>query len=147
MRLNDHRRNTTAALHEDEVLRRWIAGFQETYRAELRPEGSDRAAQIVAVDAVRYRQITPLALAVLAEQPNRDVAAAAWRRSRLLGKLFNVARLAKAAFTFEGGLDYALWKIARHSGITVEVTDWQRRHPLLSAPGLAWRLYRRGAFR
>ncbi|HVI91797.1 MAG TPA: hypothetical protein VM659_26115 [Dongiaceae bacterium] len=137
----------TDALHEDEVLQRWIAGFQETYRAELRPEGSDRAAQIVAVDAARYRQITPLALAALAEQPNRDVAAAAWRRSRLLGKLFNVARLAKAAFTFEGGLDYALWKIARHSGITVEVTDWQRRHPLLSAPGLAWRLYRRGAFR
>lgn len=136
-----------AALPEDETLQRWIAGFQETYRAELRPEGSDRAAQIVAVDAGRYQQITPLALAVLAEQPSQDAASTSWRRSRLIGKLFNVARLIKAAFTFEGGLDYALWKIARHSGISVEVTDWQRRHPLLSAPGLAWRLYRRGAFR
>ncbi|HWU00223.1 MAG TPA: hypothetical protein VN229_21480 [Terriglobales bacterium] len=135
------------ALSEDDILQRWIGGFQETYRAELRPEGSDRAVQIVAVDAARYQQITPLAQAVLAEQPQPDNARSAWRRSRLLGKLFNIARLAKATFTFEGGLDYALWKIARHSGITVEVTDWQRRHPLLSAPGLAWRLYRRGAFR
>jgi len=132
---------------EDDILQRWIGGFQETYRAELRPEGSDRAVQIVTVDAARYRQITPLAQAVLAEQPQPESAASTWRRSRLLGKLFNIARLVKATFTFEGGLDYALWKIARHSGITVEVTDWQRRHPLLSAPGLAWRLYRRGAFR
>ena len=65
----------------------------------------------------------------------------------MIGKLFNIARLIKAAFTFEGGLDYILWKIARHSGVTIAVTDWQRRHPLLAAPGLAWRLYRRGAFR
>jgi hypothetical protein len=135
------------ALNEDAILQRWIAGFQETYRAELRPEGSDRAAQIVANDAARYRQITPLAIRALPDRPNGDAGSASWRRSRLLGKLFNIARLAKAAFTFEGGLDYALWKIARHSGISVEVTDWQRRHPLLAAPGLAWRLYRRGAFR
>ena len=36
----------------------------------------------------------------------------------------------KGIFTFDGGLDYALWKIKRHSGKTVPVTDWQRRHPL-----------------
>jgi hypothetical protein len=142
-----HPAKPAATLHEDKILQLWTAGFQKTYRAELRPEGEDRAAQIVATEAARYRQITPLAMAVLAERTPPDLAAAAWRRSQLLGKLFNIARLAKAAFTFEGGLDYALWKIARHSGITVEVTDWQRRHPLLSAPGLAWRLYRRGAFR
>ena len=27
------------------------------------------------------------------------------------------------------------------------VYAWQRRHPLLAAPSLAWRLYRMGAFR
>jgi hypothetical protein len=30
--------------------------------------------------------------------------------------------------------------------VVLPVTDWQRRHPLLSAPVLAWRLYRLGAF-
>ncbi|HVR67505.1 MAG TPA: hypothetical protein VMT98_12735, partial [Verrucomicrobiae bacterium] len=66
---------------------------------------------------------------------------------RWYGKLISVARLTKAVFTFDGGLDYILWKIERHSGVSATATDWQRRHPLLAAPGLAWRLYRRGAFR
>ena len=70
-----------------------------------------------------------------------------WTMRRLAGKALHVLRLVKAAFTFENGLEYLLWKIQRHSGETVEVKDWQRRHPLLAAPGLALRLYRRGAFR
>ncbi len=53
----------------------------------------------------------------------------------------------KATFTFDGALDYVLWKVRRHSGVVLPVTDWQRRHPLLAAPVLAWRLYRLGAFR
>jgi hypothetical protein len=40
-----------------------------------------------------------------------------------------------------------LWKVKRHSGVVLPVTEWQRRHPLLAAPVLAWRLYRLGAFR
>jgi hypothetical protein len=124
----------------------WTAGFRATYRAELRPEGLDRAAHLVAADADRYLTITPIALAVLAErgQPQRG---SSWNRHRIIGKILNVARLFKAAFTFDGGLDYILWKVARHSGVSIPVSDWQRRHPLLAAPGLAWRLYRRGAFR
>lgn len=135
-----------AGISEQQIRELWVRGFQATYRAELRPEGSDRAAVIVDTDPDRYRAITPLALAVLSER-GQQTQRVSWRRSRLIGKLFNIARLIKGAFTFEGGLDYVLWKIARHSGITIAVTDWQRRHPLLAAPGLAWRLYRRGAFR
>jgi hypothetical protein len=65
----------------------------------------------------------------------------------LLGKILSALRLAKAVFTFDGGVEYILWKIERHSGVRAHTTPWQRRHPLLAAPGLAWRLYRRGAFR
>ena len=65
----------------------------------------------------------------------------------MMGKTFHVLRLAKAAYTFAGGLDYILWKIETHSGIKTEPTPWQRRHPLIAAPKLAWQLYRRGAFR
>jgi hypothetical protein len=76
-----------------------------------------------------------------------DSGGAYCNRRRRLGKTLNLLRIVKGIFTFDGGLDYALWKIKRHSGKTVPVTEWQRRHPLLAAPGLAWRLYRMGAFR
>jgi hypothetical protein len=59
---------------------------------------------------------------------------------RRLGKPLNIARLLKAAFTFDGAMDYALWKVERHSGVRPEATAWQRRHPLLAAPGLYRRL-------
>ena len=32
-----------------------------------------------------------------------------------VGKLLNGGRLIKALFTYDGALDYALWKIKRHS--------------------------------
>jgi hypothetical protein len=78
---------------------------------------------------------------------SRQEAERAWRRRRRIGKARHVARLIKDAFTFTDGVDYVMWKIRKHSGVAVPVTDWQRRHPLLAAPGLAWRLYRHGAFR
>ena len=53
----------------------------------------------------------------------------------------------KAAFTFNDALDYILWKIERHSGVYVEPTELQRRHPLLFSWGLLWRVYRKGGFR
>jgi hypothetical protein len=55
--------------------------------------------------------------------------------------------LAKASWTFAGGADYLAWKISRHAGIPVEFTTWERRHPLLAAPFVLWRLARRGAIR
>lgn len=126
----------------------WVRAFRETYAAELRAESGDRGRLIFEADRDRY---VALAAAVTGElgAPNQSKAEAeqAWRRRRRLGKILNYARLVKAAFTFDGGVDYVLWKVRRHSGVVVPVTDWQRRHPLLAAPGLAWKLYRRGAFR
>lgn len=120
-----------------EVL--WPRAFAETYRAELRPEPPGRAGQLYEADRARYDRLTPLALAGGGGAP--------WWLRRAAGKALNVARLIKAAFTFDGAVDYALWKVERHSGIAVTATPWQRRHPLLAAPGLIWRLYGLGAFR
>lgn len=126
----------------------WTRAFLESYRCELRPESSDRAAQIYRADASRYG-----ALAALLPAPRRGStgarrqAALAWVLRRIVGKTFNVLRLMKAAFTFAGGVDYILWKIERHSGVRPQLTSWQRRHPLLAGPWLALRYYRRGAFR
>ena len=140
----------------------WIRAFQATYAAELRAEGADRAQLVYEADRARYDGLTVPALkaagfdvqltaegrlAVPGAARVRRTAATAWWLRRVLGKLLSILRLAKGVFTFDGGVDYILWKIERHSGVKATATPWQRRHPLLAAPGLAWRLYRRGAFR
>lgn len=145
----------------------WQTAFQATYGAELRSEGPQRAVELYAHDRGRYDAITHHALRLAAattgvapEGPDAAgrfrvaLPAAArrrgrwlWRLRRPLGKLLNLARLIKGGFTFAGGLDYILWKVERHSGVRVAVSPWQRRHPLLGAPAIAWQLYRRGGFR
>jgi hypothetical protein len=126
----------------------WTRALRETYAAELRPESGERATKIFENDRARYERLAEIVLHDL-QRPELtpDQAARAWRRRRRLGKTLNLLRIIKGIFTFDGGLDYALWKIQRHSGMTVPVSAWQRRHPLLAAPGLAWKLYRMGAFR
>jgi hypothetical protein len=130
----------------------WLRGFRETYRAELRTEGAARARDLYASARERYDAITPFALSAagIAGGPSardRRVAQLRWAGRRVLGKLFSVLRLAKSAFTFDGGVDYILWKIERHSGVRLPVSPWQRRHPLLASPVFLWRLYRLGAIR
>jgi len=126
----------------------WQRAFEETYRAEVRSEGLSRAVELVNADLERHRRAYALARDVIGDSTaSADACAAAWRRRRRTSKLLNFARLVKATFTFDGALDYVLWKVKRHSGVVLPVTDWQRRHPLLSAPVLAWKLYRLGAFR
>lgn len=140
----------------------WTRAFQATYAAELRAEGADRARLVYEADRGRYDSLTEAALraagfdvkttadgrlSVPAATRDRRAAGIAWWFRRLVGKLLSVLRLAKGVFTFDGGVDYILWKIERHTGVKATATPWQRRHPLLAAPGLAWRLYRRGAFR
>jgi len=39
-------------------------------------------------------------------------------------------RLLKATAAFEGGVDYILWKIERHSGITADIEPRLKRRPL-----------------
>ena len=121
----------------------WVRAFRESYRTELRAEQPGRAAQLVEAYGARYDALG------FAETPAGGARAAAfkWFLRRLLGRLAHVLRLIKNAHTFTDGLDYVLWKIEQHSGVHTEPTPWQRRHPLLAAPLLAWRLYRAKAFR
>lgn len=120
----------------------WRRAFAATYRAELRPEPAGQARALFEADRERYQRLTPWAQALAG-----GGGGAPWVVRRVVGKLLNGLRLVKAAFTYEGALDYLLWKVERHSGVRAAATPWQRRHPLLAAPVLAWRLYRRGAFR
>lgn len=135
----------------------WVRGLCESYRTELRPENpGPRAAEIVARFPDRYARLSDILLPrgpgeglVLpdAGAAARWLCAASWWLRRVTGKPRGALRVLKAAATFDAGLDYILEKIASHSGVRMEVSESERRHPVLHAPRLAWRLYRAGAFR
>lgn len=122
----------------------WRGLFASTYGSELRVEkGGDRSRSFMAADPDYFLALA--GLLNLTDRPAIDERMRArkrWARISVLGKLRNMARLVKAAFTYAGGVDYALAKIERHTGRPVELKAWQRRWPLLAAPGVVWRLLR-----
>ena len=122
----------------------WRRGFALTYGAELRAERNARPGAIVDADPARYRRF---AEAVPIRSSSEPMPEQAWRRRQRRGKWLSVARLAKASFTFAGGIDYLAWKINRHAGTQIIIQPWQRRWPLLAAFTLLPRLLRRGAIR
>lgn len=119
----------------------WEILFQKTYGAELRVEGHGRAKTIVDKASNLYetlhqyqaenKEITP---------QERTRARKSWARRRFVGKVLNVMRLIKAAFTFRGGISYALSKVERHSGQPIELSGWQKRFPRLAVPFVFIRL-------
>ena len=128
----------------------WPRAFTETYRTELRAEAADQAQRLYRAFAQRYDRVTRI-VAMDTTGPfsaaHKRRAVGRWRRRRVLGKLLSVLRLAKASFTFEDGAAYLIGKIRRHAGVQIELTAWQRRHPILASTVLAWRLYRARGFR
>ncbi len=132
----------------------WSALFRATYKAEFRVEKAGRENDILSVNADHFAGLLPLALdhAGIAYSQNGERLSPSltahertrilswWKRRQRLGKPLNFARLAKASTTFEGAAKYAAWKIERHTGMPVEVTEFRERHPLLSAPGVLWAL-------
>jgi hypothetical protein len=139
----------------------WNALYARTYELELRVETASRSDSVVAGARERFARLLPVAWRAggVAFETHRDelrpvFAARAradalrrWKLKRRLGKPLNVLRLLKAAFTFERPLDYVAWKVERHSGVRLAIAPWQRRFPLLAAPGLYCRLRRRGLLR
>jgi hypothetical protein len=128
----------------------WVRAFQETYATELRAEKPGRAVALFRTFAQRYRDITDALLrqesAPISDTARRRVSWR-WRRRRVAGKLLSALRLLKAALTFDDGASYLVWKIQRHSGVRLELSPWQQRHPILASGVLFWRVYRAGGFR
>ena len=148
----------------DDAAAVWARAFDLTYSAELRAEPPGKGREIYAAASERYDRLfeaccrerdIPTARDAdgrlrLAEDPSpaaRRRAVREWRRRRWNSKAVSLLRLIKAAFTFDGGIDYLAWKIRRHSGVEIRLSPWQRRHPLLAGLFLFLRLKRRGAFR
>jgi len=130
----------------------WARAFHESYRTELRPESSlERSAEIVKRYLSRYERLSVILYQVdrgliYLPETRRKGAKIRWFLRRLLGKPMTAIRVLNSAATFEGGLDYVLRKLKNHSGVTINPTPFQRRHPVLCAPVLGWKLWRKGAF-
>jgi hypothetical protein len=127
----------------------WQTLFTHTYGAELRVEtAGGRAGQIVGRALPLYHALHEAWIAPIAvSDAERQRAHRSWHRRRRWGKALNVARLTKAAFTFRGGIAYALSKIERHSGRPVDIKPWERRLPWLAAPAVLFRLIRQRRLR
>jgi hypothetical protein len=136
----------------------WQRGFEETYRTELRTERPETIASIYRAVPARYDRFTELALGALRDDGTMTVERAGggylvsmtvalrnrlvrgWKLRRPVAKSLYALRLIKSALTFGDWLPYAVWKLNRHTGVRIEPTERQRRHPFLFAWPLILRL-------
>lgn len=139
------------ALHPESatVEQLWQAGFGTTYTTEMRVETPETIRSVYEAAPERYARVSALAVEVLARrglvqgridgaqvqvrmgEPARRSIVSSWKRRLPVAKALYVVRLVKSALTFGDWLPYALWKLQRHSGVRIEVTERQRRHPLI----------------
>ena len=140
-------------------------GLALSYAAELRSEPAGHAVALHDHNAAYYEALVS-ALAEedrdfvktaangpdavyqnLAGPAKRAMSQMAWALRFVEGKALSILRLLKAGLTFDGGFDYLLWKIERHSGVRVEASPRQRKYPLLFGWPVLFRLFRSGGFR
>lgn len=143
----------------------WSRGLALSYRAELRTEHAEGAVRLFDADPAYYQSLTgalfetsslaekviptltPHLYQVRIPLQTRRLNRAAWRLRTLQGKCLSALRLLKGLGTFNGGIDYILWKIERHSGVRVDVGPQLKKLPPVAIVVVFWRLYRRNAFR
>lgn len=138
----------------------WNTLFTHTYGAELRVEDGKKRGGLIYERSPEYFDVLVEPSIVRAqnkpdqrtwetEANSKDIRryARSWRRKRMWGKALNIMRLIKGAFTFDQKVEYIQWKVERHTGEPLNLTDFQKKYPLLNAPVVLWRLWRKGAIR
>lgn len=140
----------------------WQEAFRRTYYSELRPETDERIHGLYGANAERYDQVATQALLHLASLGRFTNATAhphsfsveistrtqrigrlRWQFMRTYGRGLGLARLAKTAITFGDWVPYVLWKLERHTGRKIELSERQRKHPLIFAWPIILPLLRR----
>jgi hypothetical protein len=132
--------NAKSLTADPDALAIWTAGFNATYRSEFRSEKENRSTQIVAASPDYYNEAARLLTSEIPVHANQTL-------RMFAGKIWSALRLIKAAFTFQGGADYIVWKIERHSGEKIVLTPWQRKHPIIASLALFPKMLRKGAIR
>jgi len=144
----------------------WQQSFARTYSTEFRSESAETIRSHYEAAPERYERAALLALESLREDGRidrftsfsgaielemsplrRHLARARWGATRPLCKALAAFRLLKTATTFGDWLPYALWKVERHSGVRTQISERQRRHPLIFGWPILFRLLSRRALR
>ncbi len=139
----------------------WATGLAQSYDSELRAEGPDRSAELFLSFADYYESVTPLAFAAIPypvvrsgdgwqveiPEEERSRRLREWRLRRILSKWWSLLRVLRNAYTVEGGPEYVIWKIQRHSDFRFDESWREKPLPLLALAREAWRAWRAGAFR
>lgn len=145
----------------------WRIGLTATYGAELRVESSDTIGKLYARAPDRYDRAAALGVRALVdrgdlleafpremdvdllmEPATQRAIRRRWGMRRAIGKPLAAARLVKSMITFgQASVLYGLWKLERHTGIHLEVTDRQRRWFWIACFPIVARLLLRRALR
>ena len=143
----------------------WELGFHESYRAEFRSESPETVGALHAAAPERYAGVARESLRILetrgrlrlreegdllhvtSPEAARVRARVAWRVRRPMAKALAVFGLLKTAFTFGDWVPYVLWKLERHTAVRIQLTERQRRHPLIFGWPVIFRVLRQGLLR
>lgn len=126
----------------------WTKGLQLTYAAELRAESKSRATTIYENDREYYDKIFSCLINHHDIHPrDKLVNDIKWKVRILYGKFLSVLRLMKATTTFVGGVDYIAWKIERHTGEPVHISDKARKYPWVYIWPVVVNLFKQGKIR
>ena len=143
----------------------WPALFADTYASELRTESPRTIRGLYHSAPGRFDRALRMGLEVLQAEGKLDLHAgdagttvsqpsgALSRARRIrrirspLARLLAIAQLLKSAITFGDWVPYALWKLERHTGTRIELSERQRRHPFLFAWPEIFRVLRSRALR
>jgi hypothetical protein len=150
---------------EGEILRFrfeefWQNTLRETYSVEMRTEAAETIHGVYLAAPERFDRAATSGLDALAErgwlswrsegdlaavslsEAYRRRAARAWALRKPLRKAVYMIGLLKSAATFGDWLPYVLWKLERHTGTRIELSDRQRRRPLIWGWPVLWRVLR-----
>lgn len=128
----------------------WYEAFRRTYDSERRPEAAESILNLYHEDEARYNAVAACAIKILTEKghfasatehphafaveiPDHSAQKRRWTRMRSYARALGLVRLLKTAFTFGDWVPYVLWKLERHTGRKIELTERQRKHPLIFA--------------
>jgi len=140
----------------------WVQGLRSTYADELRSEKPGWIRNIYQASRHSFDTRSRLALPLVGDKAylsesglvktgispfKKHLCRLAIYGVRPMRKAVVLTRFIKAAFTFSGGLDYARWKIERQSGIRIEISDFNRRHPLICGLYLFFKALRSGGMK
>ena len=117
----------------------WRLALQRSYSTEMRPETQERADKLICIDPSYYETTagtwlqhgqlatiqteTGTVFVAPAGKLKRLIWRSRWLLRMLWGKTLSLLRLLKALSTFDGAIDYAVYKVEKHTGKPIQISE------------------------